>query len=270
MTTDKLHARYGPGAVIVGGSEGIGAAVAAILAESGFDLVLVARRPGPLGRQAESLRATFDVTVHTVTADAGDPSTAEVVGEWMIRTTAGLLVYNAASAPVGEFGDLPHSAVDSVVAVNCRGMARTVHTVLPQLVERGLEEGVRGGIILMSSLAGIRGASRIAAYCASKAFTTTFAEALWYELRDRHVDVVACVAGATDTPGFQSTSLRPPGGVMRPGRVARAAVRALGRRPVAIAGVFNRIAAFAVARLLPRKLGIAMLSRHAGDLGRGR
>jgi short-subunit dehydrogenase len=63
------------------------------------------------------------------------------------------------------------------------------------MVERG-----RGGVLFVSSFAGWAGSAHIAVYAATKAFDTVLAEALWAEWRDRGVDVLALVLGATDTP----------------------------------------------------------------------
>lgn len=267
MRAEALHARYGPGAVIAGGSEGIGFAFASILAEAGFELVLIARRRNTLNQAAKQLREQYEVTVHTVPADLSDPATPATIHDWMVRSSAGLLVYSAAFSPVGHLVKLDEEQIDAVVDVNCRGLTKTVKAVVPTLTERGLEEGVRGALILMSSIAGLRGAAGIAAYAASKAFITTFGEALWRELVSRHVDVLTCVAGATDTPGMRSHldgsaqsrvgRLR----LMNADTVAKRALRALGRRPVTIPGIGNKLAASVLSRLLPRRSGIRLLSR---------
>lgn len=267
---EKLYARYGPGAVVAGGSEGIGLAVAAKLAQAGFDLVLIARRRDVLTTAARSLEEQFDVTVHTESADLGDGATVDTIADWMVRANAGLLVYNAAVAPVGEFAGMSESRLESVVDVNCRGLLRAVRAVTPHLIERGLEEGVRGGIVLMSSLAGERGAVGVATYAASKSFITTLGESLWAELAERHVDVLTCVAGATDTPSFRAgfSGSRVPFGAMDPRHVAHNALKALGRRPVGIPGLGNRIGAAFIGRILPRRAGIRLLSRYtARDTG---
>jgi hypothetical protein len=118
----------------------------------------------------------------------------------------------------------------------------------------------------MSSLVGVRGASNVATYAASKAFTTELGESLYRELAPHHVDVLTCVAGSTDTPGFRATAGRPVGGVMQPGRVAKKALGAIGRKPVTIPGAVNRIASSALTRMLPRRAAISILSRQTEKL----
>jgi hypothetical protein len=119
----------------------------------------------------------------------------------------------------------------------------------------------RGGIIVMSSLAAETGAAQVALYSATKAFDLVLAEGLWYELRDRGVDVVAIRPGSTRTPGWQST--QPPGGddrgVMEPRDVVRDALAALGVAPSIAAGSANR-AAEAYFRTLTRREVIELMS----------
>ena len=65
-----FHEKYGPTAVIAGGSEGVGASYAQLLAERGLDLVLVARKPEPLAALAATLREQFPSReVVTLSAD---------------------------------------------------------------------------------------------------------------------------------------------------------------------------------------------------------
>jgi short-subunit dehydrogenase len=67
------------------------------------------------------------------------------------------------------------------------------------MVKRGT-----GGIVLVSSGAGLFGAQNMVAYGATKAFDTVMAEALWAEWHDQGVDVLGLVLGATDTPALRT------------------------------------------------------------------
>src|SRR5204863_159313 len=125
----------------------------------------------------------------------------------------------------------------------------------------------RGGIIVMSSLAAETGTANVALYSATKAFDLVLAEGLWYELRERGVDVVAIRPGSTRTPGWQSTQpasgeLR---GVMEPGDVVRDALAALGTTPSIAAGSANR-AAEARFRSMARRDVIELMSGITSQL----
>jgi short-subunit dehydrogenase len=114
-----------------------------------------------------------------------------------LNVPIGLLVYNAAYAPVGLFKDIEEEQLARIVAVNVRGPLLLAHLVLPKMAERK-----RGGIVLMSSLAGTQGSPKLASYAATKAFNAILAEGLWEELKPFGIDVIASCAGAILTPGY--------------------------------------------------------------------
>ena len=115
----------------------------------------------------------------------------------------------------------------------------------------------------MSSMSGFQGSALVGSYAASKAFNTNLAESLWAELRPHGVDVLACVAGATATPGFESSTPTDKQGKafpMRPEAVAREGLAALGGGPVHIAGHMNRFVN-TFSRLMTRRQRTVFFSR---------
>ena len=88
---------------------------------------------------------------------------------------------------------------------------------------------------------------------------------LWWELGKSGVDVLACVAGATDTPGYRSSAPRPGSDgnvpVQSADQVAAEALAALGKRPSIITGRKNRFAAALLSRLLPRRAAVKLMGR---------
>jgi short-subunit dehydrogenase len=246
--------KYGPWALVAGASEGLGAEFARQLAASGLDLVLVARNRERLERLAAELEAAHGRKVRAVPLDLGRPDLAEAVASATKGLEIGLLVYNAAQAAIGPFLSLGLDDQLRGVDVNCRGPVVLAHLLGRPMAERG-----RGGIVFMSSLAGSQGAPFIATYGATKAFTLSFAEALWGELAERGVDVVACRAGATHTPNYDRSRPRSDVGLMEPQPVVRATLAALGRGPSVVPGAFNRAAAFLMGRLMPRRQAITTM-----------
>jgi len=115
-------------------------------------------------------------------------------------------------------------------------------------------------------MSGFQGTAMVANYAATKAYDMILAEGLWYELRRHGVDVLACVAGATLTPNYESSTDRiPSGGLakpMRPEDVTEQALRDLGHRPEGVSGRRNRLASELLRRLLPRTAAIAMVSKE--------
>ncbi|MGO8693339.1 MAG: SDR family NAD(P)-dependent oxidoreductase [Rectinemataceae bacterium] len=255
--------RYGAWALVAGASEGLGAAFARALAARGMNLVPVARRKALLDGLAEDLRARFGVEVRPVAGDLAAPDFPERLAGSIADLDLGLVVYNAACAPVGDFSDADMSELMRVVDVNVRAPVALMRMLIPPMVERG-----RGAVVLMSSLAGNQGGPRLAAYAASKAFNRVLAEGLWHELRGRGIDAIACCAGAVRTPGYASASGSEAPGTLDPEVVAQRALRALGRGPLAIPGFVNLAADFFMSRLLPRRTAIGIMALSTKNLSR--
>jgi hypothetical protein len=148
--------------------------------------------------------------------------------------------------------------------VNCRAPLLLAHHFGARMLARG-----RGGVILMSSLSGLAGASYVATYAATKAFDWVLAEGLHQEWKPRGVDVLAAVAGLTDTPNARATGVQVDAmPAMKPEDAVRDLLGALGRAPFWIAGEANR-AALAMLESLPRAqrsegLSASTLALYAG------
>ena len=139
--------------------------------------------------------------------------------------------------------------------------------MLTKLLSAPMIERGRGGIILMSSLAGSQGSPNIATYAATKSFNAILAEGLWKELKPHGVDVLACVAGAILTPGYQQAeSARPAPGTLDARTVAEGTLDALGRGPIFVPGAVNKVARFLLTRMLSRRAAIAIMSKNTGGL----
>ncbi|SMC96193.1 SDR family NAD(P)-dependent oxidoreductase [Lentzea albidocapillata] len=201
MTVDRD--RYGPWAVIAGGSEGVGAALARRLADAGVNLVLVARKPGPLHDLADSVRRS-GVLVRPLAVDLLASDAIAAVRDATAGLDVGLLVINAgANTHRGEFVESDPAGAQRVVDLNITVRLALCHHFGAQLKARG-----RGGILLIGSLAGYVGHAGIGVYAAAKAFGRIFAEGLWLELQPHGVDVLELVLGLTDTPAMRRAGLR--------------------------------------------------------------
>ncbi|SUA42246.1 Fatty acyl-CoA reductase [Nocardia africana] len=226
--------RYGPWAVIAGGSEGVGAEFADRLAAAGINIVLLARREGPLAETADRVAAR-GVQVRTVVVDLTAADAPARVESATADVEVGLLVYNAgANTHSAEFldGDL-----DAFAAMNALNV--TVPLALVHHFGRGMRERRRGGIVLVGSLTGYCGSARHTVYGGSKAYLRIFAESLWLELRDYNVDVLHLVLGVTRTPAMARAGLNfdiPGMLVAEPADVAREGLEQLANGPVFVAG----------------------------------
>lgn len=225
--------RHGPWAVIAGGSEGVGAAFATQLAEAGLNLVLLARKPGPLEETAEAARA-LGAEVRTLAVDLTEPDALKQIMEVTDDLEVGLLVFNAGANTYGhEFvtGDLER--FQQVIALNITAQLELIRHFGEPMKDRR-----RGGLLLVGSLAGFMGSAQISVYAAVKAFCRVFAEGLWLEMREHDVDVVEFVLGVTRTPAMERAGLSfdiPGMHVSEPADVARQAIASLGNGPVQVA-----------------------------------
>ena len=100
----------------------------------------------------------------------------------------------------------------------------------------------RGGIVIVSSMAGLAGAAYNSTYNAVKSFEIILAEGLWHELAPDGIDVMSVVAGAMRTPSLLGTTnaAETYPHLMDPADVARGALAHLGQGPCWIPGEWNR------------------------------
>lgn len=227
------YSQYGPWAVIAGGSEGVGAEFARLLAQTGMNLVLVARNPDPLTETAEGCRR-LGVEVIIAAADLTSPAGLEAVKAATDDLEVGLLIFNAgANTCSAQFLDVDLADFTPVVDLNITALLTLVHHYGAAMRRRH-----RGGILIVGSMAGYLGSDRHTVYGATKAFSRIFAEGLWLELRERGVDVLHLVLGVTRTPAMQRAGLNfdiPGLHVSEPADVAREGLDNLPNGPVYIA-----------------------------------
>ncbi len=225
---------YGPWVVIAGGSEGVGAEFARLLAAAGLNLVLLARKSGPLEATADECRGQ-GVEVRTLAVDLVDPAGVDLLMAATADLEVGLLIYNAGANTCSEqFLDGDLADFKRVIDLNIGAALRLV-----QHYARPMRDRRRGGILLVGSMAGYLGSVRHTIYGGVKAFGRIFAEGLWLELRDYDVHVLELVLGVTRTPAMERVGLNfdvPGIRVADPADVAREGLEQLPNGPVYVAG----------------------------------
>jgi len=250
--------KYGPTALVAGASEGLGAAYAHALAARGLDLVLIGRRKEPLEERARQIAAQYGVKTLPVRCDRSSADAVQQIRDVIGDLPVDFLVYNAALSYIGPYLATDLSTHNGIAAVNMLTPLSILHYFGGKMVE-----GRRGGIVIMSSIAGFQGSGYLATYAATKAFGRVLAEGLWYEWRPLGVDVIACCAGATATPNYIRTK---PGKAspfeptpQLPEQVAEECLKRIGRAPSFVSGTGNRFVSFLMRHLFPLKKSVTIM-----------
>ncbi|BBZ30241.1 short-chain dehydrogenase [Mycolicibacterium madagascariense] len=261
-TLDRVA--YGPWALVVGASDGVGAAFAEAVAGSGIGVVLLARRGEVLDRVADGIRSRTGAETRVLVVDLGTPDAAKSIVAATSDLEIGLLIYCAgADTDYQPFLSNSIDAAETMLRRNCLIPMQLSHHYGRAMAQRG-----RGGIVILSSGAAFVGAPNMAVYGATKAFDMIFAESLWSELRGHGVDALGVVLGVTDTPSLRRTREQrglagadePVPGATAPEEVVHAAFAGLGRVPTVMAGKQIRRGARFITPI-PRSLLVRIMVR---------
>ena len=229
----EFSSKYGPWALITGASEGTGAEFARQLAAKGLNLILVARREGPLDALADEIGKAHPVKVITATVDLTKKDAATRIAEIAAPFEVGLVIANAGADTNGSlFLDCDIADWEALVAMNVSTTMRLAHHIGQGMRARG-----RGGMILVGSGACYGGLNGLGVYCASKGFVMNLAEGLWAEFRHYGVDVLNLILGRTNTPAHlrsleQSGQSTDTTGMADPADVARIGLEQLPHGPI--------------------------------------
>ncbi len=250
-----IKEKYGKRALVAGASEGLGAAYATYLAGAGMDLVLVARRKERLEQFADSLMSQYNISVICISCDLAHPDAVQQIEQQLGGMEINLLVYNAALSYIGPFEKNPVENNTQMATANMISPMNMVQALGEKMLRKK-----QGAVILMASLAGFQGSGFLAVYSATKAFNRVLAESLWYEWKNRGVDVIACCAGATSTPNYINTqpgktSIFAPR-VQSPEEVVNECFRKLGKVPSFVTGAGNKFASFFMQKIMSRKMAV--------------
>ena len=182
-------------AVVTGGSEGIGLAIARALSKEGARLVLGARRKEQLETAAASLRSGGR-ECRAVPCDVTNPQQLTRLMEAGLERWQRLdiLVANAGVGLSGEFTELTRDDLRRVFEVNVHGVLNSIQAALPAMLEQG-----SGKIVIVSSVLGFRGVPGFSGYCATKAALNSLAESLAVELAPKGIEVLLAAPGLTET-----------------------------------------------------------------------
>ncbi|WAC02570.1 SDR family oxidoreductase [Lacinutrix neustonica] len=183
-------------ALITGGSSGIGKQFAQIHAEKGGDLVLVARSEKELLDIKRELESKYKIKVFVITQDLVKSNAVQAIYDEVKRQNISIdyLINNAGFGGIGKFHEREWQKDHDMILLNIMALTALTRLFLPDFVERN-----EGRILNVSSTASLMAGPLQAVYFATKAYVTSFSNAIAEELRDTNITVTNLMPGATET-----------------------------------------------------------------------
>lgn len=184
-------------ALVTGASSGLGEEFALQIAPRVGKLVLVARREPLLQQLADRIRTQFPhVEVAVFAVDLNRPSERDELAATLAARgfLPDLLINNAGLGDYGEFISSDWERLQPMLGVNIEALTHLTHALVPAMIRRG-----GGAIVNVSSLASVIPIPDFAVYAATKAYVTSFSEALRIELREHRISVLAVCPGPVRT-----------------------------------------------------------------------
>ncbi len=238
--------------LITGASSGIGKAFAESLASKGANLILTARTESELVKLSQELTSLHtNININIIALDLSKIDSAKQLISRIdeLNLTVDFLINNAGFGKWCKFSKETYATYESMLLLNINSLLELTYHYLPHLVEKN-----KGGVINVASIASFQPLPYQAVYAASKSFVLSFTEALYGELLDTNVHVMALCPGVTksrfmavanaDTTGM-SASL--------PEDVVNTALKAYSkRRTYVIEGTANYFQSL-IARFVTRK-----------------
>ena len=192
-------------ALITGASAGIGREFARQLAGRARSLILVARRDERLIDLADQLQREYPkLLVHFRKVDLADLADMRAFQEWLDRESleVDLLINNAGLGDSGPFAKSQADRNEQMTLVNVAALTLITRHLLPRMIAKH-----RGAILNVSSSAGFLPIPGSAVYSATKAYVTSFSEALRAELHGTGISICALCPGPVVTE-FQHVAKR--------------------------------------------------------------
>jgi len=241
--------------LVTGASSGIGVELAKCFAGDGSRLVLVARSKDPMEKLAAELRDKHKVEVIVLPADLAQPETSEkIFSELQAKGVAvDVLINNAGFGLQDSFAQLSLQRQLEMIQVNVTALVELTGLFLPQMIQRR-----RGGVLNVSSVAGFLPGPNMAIYYATKAFVTSFTEALGEELLETGVTTTALCPGPTES-NFGAVAR---GNRMRKVKTPKMSARAVAEighsafrsgKFIVVPGAWNKLLVFLM-RIVPRSI----------------
>jgi uncharacterized protein len=195
---ENKRAKRNEYALVTGGTSGIGYELAKLLAQHGYNLVLVARSSERLLEVSDEFQ-DLGADVVLIDKDLFDPAAAREVYREVKekRIVVDVLVNNAAQGQRGKFQQIALDRHLEIIQLNITALVTLTKLFLDEMTNRK-----SGKILNLASVVSKTPAPEFSIYAASKAFVLSFSEALAQELENTNITVTALLPGRTDTDFF--------------------------------------------------------------------
>lgn len=235
--------------LLTGASSGLGHEMAKMLAERyGANLIIVARRAERLAALKSELEERSRIQVVTCSADLSRLEDVDRVIQEASGRDLYAAILNAGVTHFGSHRSLDWDAFRQMLDTNVTAVVRMSTALIPELEKHG------GGLMVVSSMAGIHPVPYQTAYSATKAFLVHFGAGLWHELQGRNVSVTTYAPSGVVTEMTAGENFNPLRKWLMP--VEQAALEGLEafrqRKYMHIPGFANRVGSV-FARMLPQR-----------------
>ena len=256
---NHLRENHGNWALITGASSGIGEEFAKQLAMLNFNLVLVARRKENLENLSRELVSQHNIETIIIPVDLSNLEFLKEIELQVKHVEIGLLINNAGFAITGSFFEDKLENQLSLLDVNCKAPLILSHYFGNKMIKKG-----KGAIVNIASASAFLPMPFWTSYAASKAFLLHFTEGLWYELKEKGIDVLAVCPGGTKTEFAKTANIQSHG--MNVENVVSETLKNIGKKPTIVIGFNNKISILFL-RLFSRKTLIKVGAKVVQKMG---
>lgn len=235
----NLKKKYGNKALVTGASSGIGKAFALELAKQGIETFLVARNKAKLANTAREITKKYGVASHVFSVDLSDEKATTDFTNEINKTDIGLFIHCAGMENNGSFIKQSTEKELQLIKLNI-----TSTYLLTNHFAKKMIQAKKGGILLVSSMAGLMSTPYFANYAASKSYVHNLGLSLYAELKREGVDISVLAPGLTETNMTADNGVnwsKIPMASMTPLKAAQISLNKMGKKATIIPGFTNKM-----------------------------
>lgn len=230
--------------LITGGSEGIGLEFAKYYASIGCELFLVARNQMKLLDAKNEIENMYHDKVNIISCDLSNKGSAQELFDHLEKEEIDIVINNAGCGYIERSWKIDIEKEEDMVMVNDVAVMSLTKLFMNQMKKRH-----EGTIINVSSTGSFQPGPFIAGYYASKAFVTSYTQAVHEEMKPYGVDVYCLCPGPVYTSFYDKSGSRNPRHALSTEQVVKYTIKHMKRKCLIIPGFTNRLV-----RLVPMKL----------------